>query len=176
MEVTKKRQLIKHYILVFICILAGIALDQWTKYLAVVRLKESGKRTYVFLKGILQFTYVENKGAAWGIGQGKAAAFFIMGILILCLVVYLYIRIPFKRRYIPMRIFFTLLVCGAVGNMIDRIRLGYVVDFFEFGFIDFPVFNVADIYVVCSVAMIIIFGMFFYNDEDYALFSRKKKQ
>lgn len=170
-----KIKLIKHYIIVFLFFAVGLILDQWSKYLAVTRLKESGTRTYVLSEKILQFTYVENKGAAWGIGQGKAFAFSILGLFIIALIIYMYVRIPFKKRYIPMRICFVLLVCGAVGNMIDRIRLGYVVDFFDVNFIDFPVFNIADIYVVCSVIMIILFGLFFYKEEDFNIFTRKTK-
>lgn len=174
MESISKKKIIIHYIVLSVCIIAGIAFDQWTKHLAIVNLKEKNAGTVVLWKNILQFTYVENKGAIWGIGQGKVGLFLIAGLVLLFFVSYLYVRIPYKKRYIPMRIFAALLVAGGIGNSIDRLSYGYVVDFLEFGFMDFPVFNVADIYITVAEIFIIVFGLCFYKNEDFEFFSKKK--
>lgn len=157
-----------HYGALLLCAAAGILLDQWSKHLATVHLK--GHEPMIVWDKLLQLTYLENRGAAWGIGQGKQMFFLILGIVVLAVIAYLYVKIPYHKRYIPMRILAVLFVCGAAGNMIDRALRGYVVDFFEFRFISFPVFNVADIYVVCAAIGIVIFGCFFYKDEDFEIF------
>lgn len=175
MQKPSKLYLLIHYLVLFLCIAFGIFLDQWSKYLAVVHLKSSAQTVVVWNK-ILQLTYLENRGAAWGLGEGKQMLFLLLGVAVLLVIACMYVRIPYTKRYIPMRILFALFVCGAVGNMIDRALHGYVVDFFEICFINFPVFNVADIYVVCAAIGIIIFGCFFYNDEDYNVLSRSKKK
>ena len=69
-----------------------------------------------------------------------------------------------------------MIASGAVGNMIDRVSLGYVVDFFYFKLIDFPIFNVADIYVSVSCVLLAVLLVFFYKDQDFAFLSRSKKK
>ena len=81
---------------------------------------------------------------------------------------YLYFRLA-KRddgKYTPLRITLIFLIAGAIGNMIDRIVRGYVVDMFDFCLINFPVFNVADIFVTCSFVVIVILILFKYKDEE----------
>ncbi|MCI8372046.1 MAG: signal peptidase II [Lachnospiraceae bacterium] len=170
-----RKKVLVHYILLSFSILLGILLDQWSKYLAVVHFKEKSAGTHVLIPKVLQLTYVENRGAAWGVLQGKQTLFFLIGILVLVLVFVIYRKIPYQRHYIPMRILAALLVMGAIGNMIDRIRQGYVVDFFEFTFISFPVFNVADIYVTVGSLLLIVFGLFFYKDEDLEFMKKADK-
>ena len=74
----------------------------------------------------------------------------------------------------PLAVCLMLIASGAVGNMIDRITLSYVVDFLYFSLINFPIFNVADCYVTCSAVGLVLLIMFYYKDEDMALFSFKK--
>ena len=76
-----------------------------------------------------------------------------------------------------MTIICILLFAGGIGNFIDRIRLDYVVDFFYFSLINFPIFNVADIYVTVAAFVMILLGLFYYKDEDYdVIFPPKKKK
>ena len=82
---------------------------------------------------------------------------------------------PENRRYLPLRSCAVLLCAGAVGNMIDRVRLGYVIDFFYFRLIDFPIFNVADCYVVAACIVFALLVLFYYREEDdFSFLSRKK--
>lgn len=79
-------------------------------------------------------------------------------------------------KYKDLRILFLFVFSGAVGNMIDRIRLGYVIDMFDFRLINFPVFNVADIYVTCSMIILLILILFKYKDNELEdLFGRSKR-
>ena len=77
----------------------------------------------------------------------------------------------------PLRAVALFIASGAVGNMIDRVALGYVVDFFYFELIDFPIFNVADIYVTCATIILAILILFYYKDEELdCLFPKKKEK
>lgn len=89
-------------------------------------------------------------------------------VLVIGVFIYYY-RLSDEKKFIPLKIALTVLAAGALGNAIDRITKGIVVDFFEFKFINFPVFNVADIYVVLSVIIIFILILFVYKEEDFAI-------
>ena len=117
-------------------------LDQWTKGLAVTHLK--GQEPFVLWEGVFELNYLENRGAAFGMFQGQKVMFLLCTVLILGLVVFYYQRLPEGRRFYPIRLVGILLVAGAIGNLIDRTVNSYVVDFFYFKLIDFPVLNVAD--------------------------------
>lgn len=141
------------------------AFDQLTKFMITSSFELYESRTVV--KKLLAFTYIQNRGVAWGMFQGKRIIFLIITAIILVLCFYIYSNIANKPKYRILRANMILLISGALGNMIDRIELGYVVDFFEFKFIDFPVFNVADIYVVISMIMIFILIMFKYSNDEF---------
>ena len=107
--------------------------------------------------------------------------FICITLIVLALIVYFYVRIPFQRKYRILRIFIVLIAAGALGNFIDRITQHYVVDFFYFCLIDFPVFNVADIYVTCATVLLIVTILFRFKDEDVnellqSVGLKKKKQ
>lgn len=144
------------------------ALDQWTKRLAVRYLKEQDPR--VLLEGVFELNYLENRGAAFGIFQGQKVIFLICTVLILGVVVFYYYRAPESRRYHPVRLVGILLAAGAIGNMIDRVSHSYVVDFFYFKLIDFPVFNVADCYVTVGAFLLALLIMFYYKEEELGFF------
>lgn len=153
----------------------GVILDQWTKHLTVIHLKD--QPPVILIDGVFQLRYLENRGAAFGIMQNRQWFFLLAGVLILAAVLYLYRKLPTGRRYLPLRICAVLISAGAVGNMIDRIRLGYVIDFFYFNLIDFPIFNVADVYVTCATAVLVVLILFYYREEDLeSLFYRRGRK
>jgi len=164
---------IKQYIRNAVSVLPGIivliALDQITKYAAVAGLRDSGP--YVILDNVLELLYIENRGAAFGIMNGMRVFFLILAPLISCVLLAGIACIPKERKYLPLKLTLSAIIAGALGNFIDRLINGYVVDFIYFMPIDFPVFNVADIYVTCGAFMLVILIMFKYSDEDLAYFS-----
>lgn len=167
----EKRSL--HYLIALAGILIGVCLDQFTKYLAVLHLK--GQAALVLIDGVFQLEYLENRGAAFGLFQGQRLFFFLSAGVILAIVVWFYLRVPMERRYLVLRILAVLIVAGAIGNFIDRLRLGYVVDFFYFCLIDFPIFNVADIYVTVSTFVLLFVMFFYYKEEDLDRIFRGRK-
>lgn len=85
-------------------------------------------------------------------------------------------RLPWEKRFFPLFACMVLLASGALGNLIDRAMRGFVVDFFYFKLIDFPIFNVADCFVVVSAACLILLVGFFYKDEELSFLSDKKEK
>ena len=154
--------------IIFVAIL--VAADQWTKHLAVLYLK--GRESRVLIDGVLEFRYLENQGAAFSMLQGQQTFFYILTAVFLCIAVYFFLRIPQTRRFLPIKICLLILMAGAAGNLIDRITHRYVVDFIYFSIIDFPVFNVADIYVSLSVIVLALLILFRYKDEDFSFLKK----
>lgn len=148
-------------------------LDQWTKLLAVSGLK--GQPSIVLIPGTLEFKYLENTGIAFGMFAGKKTLFLFFCILFFLAALYLYVRIPKTRYYLPLLLILLLMFSGAAGNFIDRVVRGYVVDFIYFSLIDFPIFNLADIYVVSSGILLVLFVGIKYKDDDFAFLNPRHK-
>lgn len=148
-------------------------LDQYTKYMAVLHLK--GKPEIPLLPDIFVLQYLENKGAAFGMLQNQKIFFIFIEILILFVIGFVLFRMPSHRKYNLMHVILVFVASGAVGNMIDRMTQDYVVDFLYFKLIDFPIFNVADIYVSFATAVFIIAILFYYKEEDFSFLSVKQK-
>ena len=143
-----------------------IAADRYTKYLAVIYLKD--KPAYRIWDKVFELSYLENRGAAFGIMQNMKYFFLAVAVIMILFVIYALIKAPNGARHALMRICLVLIGAGAVGNMIDRLTTEYVVDFFYFRLINFPIFNVADIYVTVACALLIISILFIYKEDDLA--------
>lgn len=144
----------------FIFISFIVLLDQLSKLAAIKYLKN--KSPYIIINNFFEFNYVENRGAAFGILKHKRMLFIVITlIVILFLTIYVIKNYKSLNRLTTFAI--SLLIGGAAGNLIDRIRFGYVVDFISFRFFnkyDFPVFNIADICIVISTGIIVLLVMF----------------
>ena len=119
--------------------------------------------TIPVIEDIFHLTYVENRGAAFGVFQGQRIFFILVAIAVAVLVVYIAAR--YKKKSWMLNLGLSFLSAGALGNTIDRIWRGYVVDLFDFRLIDFPVFNVADIFVCLGAGLLAVFFVFF--EEKY---------
>ena len=153
------------------------AADRITKNLASAHLMQGDK---VLIPGVLSLHYLENRGAAFGILQNQQWLFILLFFLFVTAVIIFYCRMPLDKKYLPVQIISLFLIAGGVGNLIDRIRLGYVIDFFYFSLINFPIFNVADIYVTVGMVILFILLIFYYKEEDFdllfSLSSKKEKK
>lgn len=147
--------------LYFILITAGvILLDQATKYLAVAFLKNI--YTFPIIEDVLHLTYLENTGAAFGMLKNSRWVFIVVSLVTIIGIIIYYVKFPPKNKWLIAGLSFIL--GGGIGNMIDRILLGYVVDFIDFRIINFAVFNVADSFV-CVGAVLVLIYVFFFSDE-----------
>ena len=144
----------------FFCLFAAgiVAADQITKYLTVAFIPLSERIS--FIPGVLNLTYVRNTGAAFSSFEGQQWLFALIFLVFTGLILFEYFKKPmafttFERWCIAA------IYGGGLGNMIDRIRMGYVVDMIETSFMDFPVFNVADCFITCGCILLMIHLVFF---------------
>ena len=148
--------------LIALCLL--MLADQYTKFLAVSHLK--GQAPFVLIERVLEFSYVENTGAAFSSFEGRQAFLILLTALVILLFGWKYVSLPEGRR------FMLLILGGAGGNLLDRLTQNYVVDFIYFVPINFPKFNVADIYITCGVALLAVLLFFRYTEEELDLLLR----
>lgn len=155
------KQRLRH-IIYFIFLLA---IDQISKYWARIYLQENGPISII--PGVLKLQYHENTGAVWGILTDRTVFLTILSLVLFIVLLFLYFKIPQKRRYLPLQIIWVFIMAGAIGNIIDRITLKYVVDFVYIELIDFPIFNIADNYLTLSSILLLILGIFYYKEADF---------
>ena len=130
-----------------------VGLDQWSKYLTVQNI--SLGETKEFIPGFLSLTHLRNTGAAWSLLEGKMIFFYVITVIVSVVIIYLLIKNYKKSIWYSVGLSFVL--AGAIGNFIDRVRLGYVVDMLQTDFMNFPIFNVADNTLVVGVICIFIY-------------------
>ncbi len=174
-----------------------VIIDQFTKYLAVTNLKSSGMGAFVIIPGVFELRYLENQSAAFGVDllsifqsifhisywtentlaflRAKMIFFSVITIAVVILLCVWYKNIPATKRFRLLNIIVIFFTSGAIGNLIDRMVNNYVVDFFYFSLINFPIFNVADIYVTVAAFLFIILGLFYYKEEDFSLIFPDRK-
>ena len=192
MKKTKRRLGISALIVILL-----VALDQITKYLAVACLKD--KASFAIIKDVFELQYLENRSAAFGMDpisllhkififsvfnenpelflQVKMIFFILLTILVVAFFVMIFVRIPEKKRFWFMDVVLILFTSGAIGNFIDRVVNQYVIDFFYFKLINFPIFNVADIYVTVAAFAMVFIVLFYYKEADFdEIFPPKKKE
>lgn len=140
-----------------------VGLDQLTKWLASVYLKPTPEGVTV-IPELFDFQYITNEGAAWGLFDGEK--WFLIVLTTITIVALLIFLLSGKFRRFPLfNISASLIVAGGIGNLIDRIVQGAVVDFIKTTFMEFPIFNVADCYVVIGSVLLLIFFLFFYEEK-----------
>ena len=165
MSDNKENRILKKAFIFLTAIFCLILIDQFTKKLAVQYLKDNGP--FILIRNVLEFSYLENQGAAFGILQGKRTAFLIFAPAV-SIGMFLYgLKLSKKKNMAPLVLCLIFVIAGALGNFIDRLVNRYVVDFIYFSLIDFPVFNVADIYVTCGCILMMLLLLFKYKEADF---------
>ena len=146
--------------LALIIVLFAIAFDQFTKYLVVqnIPLHDS----VPFIDGFMEFYHTRNTGAAWSIMDGGGwERFILLAVSIIAMGMIVFILYRYYKRHLLLTISLSMVLGGAVGNMIDRIRLEYVVDFLSTQFIRFPTFNIADCFICVGAGLMAVYVIFF---------------
>ncbi len=163
---------IKIYFVPIVIIGILVALDQLTK--SIITGNYVLYESKPLINDVFSFTYIQNTGIAWGMFKGKINVLLIITALIIILCSYMYHNISEEKGFIAAKVCLIFIISGGIGNMIDRIKLGYVVDFLSFDLINFPIFNVADIYVTVFTILFFILILFKYSDEDFEKMIGKK--
>lgn len=142
-------------------IVIAVLMDRLTKGWAVSALK--GQAAIELLPGVFQLNYVENRGAAFSFLSGQRALLVVITFVILAAVLFFLFR--GRKEPALYRVSLAMVAGGAVGNLIDRLIYGYVVDFLDFKLINYPVFNVADCFVVIGAILLCVYFLFFQKEE-----------
>ena len=145
-----------HLAIYSVILIAGVLIDQVCKQLSVIYLKPKG--TVPLVEGILHLTYRENTGAAFSFFEGGRVFFIIATLLLICLLAYLIFSNRVKTK--TANVALVLIITGGFGNLIDRAVNGFVVDMIDFRAINFAVFNVADMLVVCGCVLFVLIYLF----------------
>ena len=195
-DIVTEKKSIRIIIFSYLGVIGGILLDQITKYLAYTNLR--GQDAFVIIPNVFELRYLENQSAAFSFDPisllhkifhisyfdahpdafltCKMVFFVAMTVIVLVLLAVLYRRIPWNRHWLPMNLILLGFMAGAIGNLIDRIVHRFVIDFFYFRLINFPIFNVADIYVTIAAIALMIAIFFIYSEKDFnSIFPSKKK-
>ena len=150
-----------HFLYYFLFSAGIVIADQVTKYLTVANIPLYAD--VPFIPGLLQLTYVQNTGAAFSSFEGQQWLVALVFLVFTAGILYEYFKKPMPFTALE-RWCIAAIYAGGLGNMIDRLRLGYVVDMIETTFIDFPVFNVADCFITCGCILLMI-HLFLFNKE-----------
>ncbi|MCR5684281.1 MAG: signal peptidase II [Lachnospiraceae bacterium] len=151
-----------------------VAVDQFTKRLIMLNIPLTGDISVI--DGVFKIVFVKNTGAAWGIFKDSTLALSVFSCLVLAAVVFFFFRLRWSiKKHRPLMIICILISAGAVGNLIDRLYLHYVVDFLYFELINFPVFNIADCYITLPMIVLAFMFLFYYKEEDFDGIWRSKK-
>lgn len=162
------------YIIDFVIFTLLVFADRFTKFLALSKLK--GHPSKPVVTGILEFHYLENNGAAFGLLKDQRLFFILVGIIVFIAIIYAIYKAAPNKKSIPQNICLLLIACGSVGNFIDRIQYGFVIDFIYFSSINFPVFNIADLYISIGTLFLIIFMLFYYKEHDLLYMEFKERK
>lgn len=151
-----------------------LAFDQYTKYLVIVHLKD--QPAIVLWKDVLELQYLENRGSAFGLLQNQKFFILFVGFVFMAVILFFLIKLPKTRKYYVVHVALSAIVAGGLGNMIDRFRFDYVVDFISFVLIHFPIFNAADCYIVVFTILLFFLFLFYYKESDLEFLNFKQKK
>lgn len=157
-----------------VVMLVLLGFDQLTKYLAIINLKNHP--AVVLWDGVLELNYLENRGSAFGMLQNQKFFILFIGVVFLAVILFFLFKLPEEKKFCTVHILLSAIVAGGVGNMIDRLRFDYVVDFISFVLIHFPIFNVADCYIVVATIVLFLLFLFVFKEKDLEFLSFKQNR
>lgn len=151
-----------------------LLLDQFTKYLAIERLKDHPP--YVLIDGVLELQYLENRGSAFGMLQNQKVFILFVGIVFMIVIFFFLLKLPQLKKFCIVHVLLSVIIAGGLGNMIDRFRFDFVVDFISFVLINYPIFNVADICIVLATIGLFILFLFVFKEKDLEFLNFKQNR
>lgn len=155
------------------CFIILIALDRTTKYLSRHYCSDEN---FTRIENVFEITYIENYGGALGILNNQKFFFIFISALFICLILFFLFVLPKQKTFSALNIWLSFMVAGTVGNMIDRIAYGYVIDFIYFKIIQFPVFNLSDIWVTVGTIATLVILIFRIKEKDLEFLNFKQNK
>lgn len=161
---TENKQIAGKHLPAIICFVILVGIDQGTKYLVTQNMELFS--SIPVIQNVFEIHYIQNPGAAWGILANLHIVFYVGTIIAFIVGIWFYMQCTRFKHFQGFRALTVVILAGAMGNFIDRIRFQYVIDFLYFKLIDFPVFNVADCYVTIGFFCLAFLLLFKYTEED----------
>ncbi len=168
-----KKTIAGRYLLAILSFVVLIVIDQVSKYMIVSNMELHS--SIPLIEDVLEIHYIQNHGAAWGVLENQQLLFIICAVIACIFGTIFFIKCVRANQFNVLQACIVLIMSGAIGNVIDRIRYRYVIDFIYVKLIDFPVFNIADCYVTIGFFLTVIMILFFYKEEDLEVLSLKKR-
>lgn len=159
-----------------VIVVFAVVADQLSKYFVVSAanpVNGASGWTCGFIPKVLSLVYEENTGAAFSMFSDRRWVFMLFSAILIPVVIYILVK-EYKRHTL-LTVSLAMILGGGIGNMIDRIRLGYVVDFFKTEFVDFAIFNVADCFITVGAILLAVYVIFFESKVEKKLASEKEK-
>lgn len=156
-----------------ICLVVLNILDRLAKYGACYYCENEN---FVLIKNILEITYVKNAGGAFGILNNQRFFFLFIAVLFICLILFFLFAIPDEKKFNALHIWLSFILAGTIGNMVDRFLYGNVIDIIYISKIDFPVFNLSDIYISLGTIFTIIIVLFMLKEKDFEFLNFKQNK
>lgn len=151
-----------------------LAFDQYTKHMAIMHLKD--QPAIVLIEDVLELRYLGNPGSAFGMLMNQKFFILFVGFVFMAVILFFLFKLPREKKYIIVHIALSAIIAGGLGNMIDRFRFDYVVDFISFVLINFPIFNVADCYIVIFTILLFLLFVFVYKESDLEFLNFKQNR
>lgn len=170
----KHKEIYAFYYINALIIACSVLFDRLLKIYAIKKLKDHPSKALI--NGVLEFTYLENSGAAFGLLKGQKYFFILVAAVIFIAILYLYHKMPHKDKYKGANIALSLIAGGAIGNLIDRIAYNHVIDYIYFYVFHFPIFNLADVCVSVGTIILLILLLFVYKEDDLNFLRFKEKR
>lgn len=170
-----KKNVFKKRILIWdlICLILLIVIDRITKYLALAHCK---KENYMLIQDTLEITYLENYGGILGTLNNQRFFFIFISAIFICLILFFLFALPNQKKFTFLNIWLIFIMSGSIGNLLDRIIYGFVVDFIYFSSLNFPVFNLSDIWVSFGMIGTLIVLVFQLKEKDLEFLNFKQNK
>lgn len=157
----------------FICLILLNALDRFAKFAAMYFCENEN---FVIIKDILEITYIQNTGGALGILNNQRFFFIFISVLFICLIIFFMLAMPNERKFHSLHIWLSFILAGTIGNAMDRIIYGYVIDIIYISKINFPVFNLSDIFMSLGTIFLVIIVLFKLKEKDFEFLNFKQNK
>ena len=157
----------------FICLILLNSLDRLSKIVAEYY---CNNENFVLVKNILEITYIKNTGGAFGILNNQRFFFIFIAVLFVCLLIFFLFATPNDSKFNALHIWVSFILAGTIGNLADRIIYGSVIDMIYISKIDFPVFNLSDIFISLGTIFTLIIVLFKLKEKDFEFLNFKQNK
>ncbi len=157
----------------FLCLILLNVVDRLSKFAAVYFCENEN---FIIIKDAFEITYMQNTGGALGILNNQRFFFIFISVLFICLIIFFMLAMPDERKFNALHIWLSFILSGTIGNVADRIIYGYVIDIIYISKINFPVFNLSDVFMSMGTIFLVIIVLFRLKEKDFEFLNFKQNK